>query len=247
MNGMLYLIGLGLNDEEDLSLKAVNSIKKCDEIYCELYTGIWHGDIKKLEKIIEKKVIILERKEVEDNSLLEKSKKRNIALLIPGDPLTATTHVEFLIEAKKMKIDVEVINSSSIFTAVAETGLQLYKFGRTASLPYPEENYKPESFYDIIEENYKQGLHTLILLDTAKEGMSLKDALKILLNIEEKRKINIISKVKIVVCSALGGSNKKIKYGNVKDIQKINFDKPSVIIIPGKLNFKEEEALQLWK
>src|SRR3989344_5007378 len=246
MNGMLYLIGLGLNDEEDLSLKAVNSIKKCDEIYCELYTGIWHGDIKKLEKIIEKKVIILERKEVEDNSLLEKSKKRNIALLIPGDPLTATTHVEFLIEAKKMKIDVEVINSSSIFTAVAETGLQLYKFGRTASLPYPEENYKPESFYDIIEENHKQGLHTLILLDTTKEGMTVKDALKILLEIETKKKGNVIKKSKIVVCSALGGRNKKIKYGNVKDIQKIDFDKPAVIIIPGKLNFKEEEALLLW-
>jgi len=243
---MLYLIGLGLNDEEDLSLKAINVMKKCSEVYCELYTGIWHGDIKKLEKMVEKKMVILERREVEDNSLLEKAKKRNVALLIPGDPLTATTHIEFLIEAKKMKIDVEIIHSSSIFTAVAETGLQLYKFGRTASLPWSEKNYKPESFYDIIEENYKQGLHTLILLDTAKEGMNVKNALKILIEIENKRKKNIISKERIVVCSALGSKKKIIKYGNVKVIQKINFNKPSVIIIPGKLNFKEEEALQLW-
>jgi|SRR3989344_1228081 len=246
MNGMLYLIGLGLNDEEDLSLKAINIMKKCDEIYCELYTGIWHGDLKKLEKIIEKKVVILERKEVEDDSLVKSSKTKNIALLIPGDPLTATTHIEFMTEAGKMNKNIEVIHSSSIFTAVAETGLQLYKFGRTASLPYPEEKYKPESFYDVIEENYKHGLHTLILLDTAKGGMSIKDALKILLEIETKKKGNVIKKSKIVVCSALGGRNKKIKYGNVKDIQKIDFDKPAVIIIPGKLNFKEEEALLLW-
>ena len=60
---MLYLIGLGLNDEEDLSLKAINTMKKCNEIYCELYTGIWHGDLKKLEKIVEKKIKILERKD----------------------------------------------------------------------------------------------------------------------------------------------------------------------------------------
>ena len=243
---MLYLIGLGLNDEEDLSLKAINIIKKCDEIYCELYTGIWHGDIKKLEKILEKKIIILERKEIENDSLLKKAKTKNIVLLIPGDPLSATTHIEFLTEAKKMKIDVDIIHSSSIFTAVAETGLQLYKFGRTASLPYPEENYNPESFYDIIEENKKQGLHTLILLDTAKEGMSVKDALRILLKIESKRKGELISNQEIVVCSSLGGRNKKIKYGYPKDLGRMNFDKPAVIIIPGKLNFKEEEALQLW-
>ena len=59
MNAMLYLIGLGLNDEEDLSLKAINAMMKCDEVYCELYTGIWHGDIKKLENISKKKIVIL--------------------------------------------------------------------------------------------------------------------------------------------------------------------------------------------
>ena len=48
---MLYLIGLGLNDEEDLSLKAINIMKKCDEIYCELYTGMSRTTMK-AEKII---------------------------------------------------------------------------------------------------------------------------------------------------------------------------------------------------
>ena len=50
---MLYLIGLGLNNEGDLSLKAIDVLKQCNEIYCELYTSNWRGNLKKLEEIID--------------------------------------------------------------------------------------------------------------------------------------------------------------------------------------------------
>jgi diphthine synthase len=244
---MLYLIGLGLNDEEDLSLKAISAMKKCDEIYCELYTGIWQGDLKKLEKMAGKKIIFLGREKTESDFLVNEAEKKNVALLVPGDPLSATTHFELLSQAKSKRIVTEIVHSSSIFTAVAETGMQLYKFGRTASLPFPAENFSPESPYDIIQENYKQGLHTLILLDTARGGMNVKEALRILEEIEKKKKGNIISKTKIVVCSSLGSGKKTIKYDKAEDLIKISFGKPAVLIIPGKLNFKEEEALQLWQ
>ena len=56
---MLYLIGLGLNDENDLSLKAINAMKKCSSVYCEMYTGKWYGDLKKLEAMTGKPIQIL--------------------------------------------------------------------------------------------------------------------------------------------------------------------------------------------
>jgi len=237
---MLYIIGLGINDEQDLSLKAVDTLKKCDEIYLEKYTGHWKGSMNNLEKIVGKNITVLDREKVESDFLSKQAKEKNIALLVPGDPLAATTHIEFLLEGA------EIIHSSSIFTAVGETGLQLYKFGRTASLPKPQEGYKPESFYEIIEENQKNGMHTLILLDTADGGLSVKEAIEILLKIEEKRKGNIIKENRIVACSSLGSKERKIKYGSVEKIMKEDFSKPAVLIIPGKLNFKETEMLEKW-
>ena len=239
---MLYLIGMGLNNESDLSLKAIDAMKKCSLVYCELYTGKWFGDIKKLESMIEKKIEILPREEVESDFLVKEAQENDIALLIPGDPLTATTHMELITEAKNKGIETEIIHSSSIFTAVAESGLQLYKFGRTTTLVYPEHGYEPSSPYDVIKENKKDGLHTLVLLDIKENrNMTIKEAAELLL------KNNAISKdEKIVACSQLGGKDQLIKYAPASDLLK-DFPVPSTILIPGKLNFKEEEALKKWE
>jgi len=59
---MLYLIGMGLYDEKDLSLRGLEILNECDEIYAELYTGVFKGKIKKLEELTGKPVGILTRK-----------------------------------------------------------------------------------------------------------------------------------------------------------------------------------------
>ena len=51
---MLTLIGLGLYDEKDLTLRGIEQAKKADKAYIELYTSKWHGNIKNLEKLIGK-------------------------------------------------------------------------------------------------------------------------------------------------------------------------------------------------
>jgi diphthine synthase len=234
---MLYLVGLGIGDEKDLSLRSIEVLKKCDRIYCELFTNNWAGDLKKLEKTIGKKITLLKREEVESDLLIKEAKNRRVALLVPGDPLAATTHMELMIEAKKQNMPVEIVHSSSVYTAVAECGLQLYKFGRTTTLPKMQEKFHPSSPIEIIKDNKKSGLHTLILLDI---GMSAKEGLGIL---AEK-----FSQENVVACCNLGSKNKTIKYGKVSDLVKDKeLDKsPAVLIVPGKLHFKEEEALQLW-
>lgn len=237
---MLYLIGLGLNDENDVSLKAVNALRGCDLVFAEFYTNNWHGDLSKLENIAGKKIKVLPREKVESNFITEKAKKNSVALLIPGDPLTATTHIELLLEAKKQKIESKVIHASSIYTAVTESGLQLYKFGRTTTLVYPEGSYEPKSPYDVIKDNRKAGLHTLVLLDI-KEGknMTVKEGAELLVKNGAVKKDE-----KIVACCRLGG-DQEIAYDSVSALLKREMPAPAAIVIPGKLNFKEEEALSL--
>lgn len=229
---MLYIIGLGL-DERDISLKAVEALKKCSAIYCESYTGRWDGNISNIEKINRKKVKLLERKDVESDFLVNEARKKKIALLVPGDPLAATTHFQLFLDAKNEGIECEVIHAASIYTAVAETGLQLYKFGRATTLT----SHSAMSPYDVIRENKKAGLHSLVLLDI---DMVVEDGVKAL--IENKA---ISENEKIIVCRNLGTKKSEIKYEDVNKIKMKGLQ--AVIIVPGKLNFKEEEALELWK
>ena len=54
-NGKLIFIGLGLNDEKDISLKGLEEIKNCDKVYAEFYTAKLAGtNIEKLETLIGK-------------------------------------------------------------------------------------------------------------------------------------------------------------------------------------------------
>jgi diphthine synthase len=247
---MLYLIGLGLVDD-DLTVRGLEAMKKCDAIYCELYTNKWMGDLKKLERKIKKKIHILTREEVEGNFIIENARKKDIALLISGDPMSATTHFQLVYDAKKSSIAYEIVHAPSIYTSVADTGLQLYKFGRATTIVYQEKNFSPSSPYDLIEANKKMGLHTLVLLDIKEnKQMVPKDALEILLKIEEEKKKNVITKeTNVVACCRMGSPEMVIKYGSAINLMKDKslLQSPAVLIIPGKLNFKEEEALALWK
>lgn len=240
---MLYLIGLGLSDESDVSLKAIEMMKRC-ELFAEFYTAKWHGSIAALEVLTGKKIRTLAREEVESDFLVTEAAAADMALLVPGDPLTATTHMELLLEAKKRNVPVSVIHSSSIYTAVAETGLQLYKFGRTTTLAMPEEAYLAESPYEIIAENKARGLHTLVLLDIT---MSVREGIAVLQGLERKLKRGVVSNAMLLACSKLGSKEGIIRYGTAEELMKDEYPPPAVLIVPGTLHFKEEEALELWK
>jgi diphthine synthase len=240
---MLYIVGLGIWDEKDLSLRSIEACKKSKEVYAELYTARWGGNIKSLEKIIGKKIRVLERPDLEEKSLslIEKAKTKDIAILFPGDPLSATTHLSLVSEAKESRIPVKIIHSSSIFTAVAECGLSLYNFGKTVSIPAPQKGFAPVSFGDSILKNRKCGLHTLCLLDI---GMVVSQAIEILLGLEKSTKKKLISDQKVIACSCLGSDKQKILYGSAASLLTSDLGPPSVLIVPGKMHFTEKEFLE---
>ena len=244
---MLYLISLGLADEKDMSLRALGAAKKCAKLYAEFYTTNISTDAGKLSELIGREVVEIKRADLEENSskIISQAKSMDIGILAGGDALSATTHISLLLDAKKAGIKTKVIHGSSVFTAVAETGLQLYKFGATTTVARPQKNYSPISFYDTILGNKKKSLHSLILLDI---GMSVKEAVEILLESEKIRKGNVFGKAaKLVAACRLGLDGQLIKYGGLESLlTDDSFDKtPAVLILPGKLHVIEREFLEL--
>ncbi len=238
MNFMLYLIGLGLGNEKGLTIEGLEAAKKC-ECYLESYTSKYES-LEKLEKIVGKRITILKRGDVEEGSqkIIDSAKKKDVAVFVIGDPLAATTHIDLVIQAKKQKIPVRIIHNASIFSAVGETGLQLYKFGKTATIPYTKQ---AESVKDAVESNKKSGLHTLLLLDLdAEKGkyMTTKEALEII--IEKKL---IFEKEKLIAAHI--SENSQIFYDIPTELMKKKINTPSVLVVPGKLHFMEKEFLEL--
>ncbi len=232
---MLYLIGLGIN-KDNITLGAIESAKKCDELYLESYTSLGL-DINDLEKIFEKKIIKVERDFVENFDVV-KARNKNIGILVYGDIFSATTHISLLLDCKKNNIDIKLINGISILTLIGNIGLNLYNFGKVISVPFQEN-------VDIIKSLKENGnLHTLFLLDLDpknKKFLSINEALQRLLKQGMKDRL-------CMGIERLGFKDQKIIVKNAKELAKLKFEKyPQCFIIPGKMHFVEEEALELWR
>lgn len=237
---MIYFIGLGLGNEKSVTLEGLEAIKESDLVYLEIYTSKLQCSIKDLERLYKKKIILANRNLIENsNEILNNAKTKVVSLLIIGSPFAATTHFELLKQAKENKIPFKIINNASIFTAVGITGLNLYNFGKITSIPFKNQNIKTP--IQVINNNLKNNLHTLVLLDLDPEKnkfMTVDSAINYL-----KNKI----KTKLIIgCSALGSKKQEIKIGSLKTKFALK-NYPQCLIIPAKLNFKEKEFLEIWK
>ena len=249
---VLYFIGLGLNDEKGISVRGLEIVKKADVVYLENYTAVLNCPLNYLEKLYGKKSILADREMVEKNpeqTILKDAKDKEVAFLVVGDPFAATTHIDLLMRAEKMKIETRVVHNASVMSAVGVTGLQVYKFGKTTSVPFPEKGFEPETPYDAIKENQKIGLHTLILLDLRpKESkfMTVNDAISYLLKIDLRRGERVFTGQTLCVgCAKIGSLDQKIKAGKASELLKFDFG-PGMqcLIVPGKMHFVEEEAVR---
>ena len=189
--------------------------------------------------MIGKKFKVLNRAQVENLSIIDEAEKLNVALLIYGSPLSATTHITIINECRESGIKYKVVYSASIFDAVAETGLQLYKFGKVSSMPAWQKSFEPDSFMEIVKQNLSIEAHSLILIDI---GLEFNKALNQLKIAAKKHEIQL---GKIAVCQALGTKNRKIMYRTIEEaLEYSGVLKPYCIIIPGKLHFLEKEILE---
>lgn len=264
---MLYLVGLGLADEQDISVKGLEVVKRCHHVILENYTSILHCGVERLEQFYGKPVQVADRETVESFSeqILEKAVDEDVAFLVVGDPFGATTHSDLLMRAHRKGIKVRTIHNASIMNAVGACGLQLYAFGQTVSICFWTEKWRPDSFYLKIAENRKMNLHTLCLLDIkVKEAseeniikgkyhiyepprfMTVNEAVDQLLQIEAERGLGVCGPDTLVVGIArIGGQDEVIACGKASEIVKHDFGAPlhSLIIPAPKLHELELEAL----
>lgn len=255
MQNTLYLVGLGLCDELDLPLRSIERLKNCKDVFMEEYTNlIREGTRERISRLIGKEVRPLLREDVENEKIiLEAAMRHETALIIPGDPMTATTHNSLLAGAAEKGIRAKILHASSIIPAAAgATGLQIYKFGKTATVPFWRKNFSPDSFIGLIENNLKIGAHTLCLLDIDKElgSMRPKDALEILFLAQkqkmERKEISsqvINPKTEIFVASRVGWENQQVWFGKAQDCPQ-EIAGPAIIVIPANLHFMEGDALK---
>lgn len=235
---MLYLIGLGLN-EKSLSKDAIEIIKRCKKVYLENYTVDFPYTHQALIDEIGKKFITADREKVEGLEIVDEAKKMDVALLVYGSPLTATTHITLIEEAILSGIKYRVINNASVLDGISETGLQMYKFGKIASLPEWKKSYEPDSFMEIVKENQSIKAHTLLLIDI---GLDIKKAIE---QLEKAAKNHNIKLSKLVICQALGTKRQKILYKDLSEVREFSgVQKPYCIIIPGELHFMEKKMLE---
>jgi diphthine synthase len=249
----LVFVGLGLYDEKDISLRGLEELKEADTVFAEMYTSLMPGlSIKKLEGMIGKKVNVVSRRVLEDEDgmqVFEAAKKGKAALLVQGDPMIATTHVDLRISAKKQGIKTRVIHGASVVSAVRGiSGLQNYKFGKAVTVPFFEEGFVSETPYNVIRENKMMGLHTMCYLDikaTEKRYLTINEALKTLLGLEKQRKEDVVTSKTLVVGVARAGSPEPtVKAGYMEDLISFDFGAPPhTLVFPGNLHFMEAEAL----
>ena len=234
---MLCLIGTGI--AFDLTLSAIAELKRCSEVYIETYTNpVQEQRILELEALIGKKITKLEREKVEGKYLMERAGETDVALLASGDPLTATTHITLIMDAMDRGIKTKVVHNSSIYTAAAgAAGLQIYRFGKTATLVNPRQGYVPRSSLDIIRKNLENEMHSLVLLDTEPKPMKAHAALDMLAEFRSA-----------IMLSRLGESDEKISYGSISELKRADVGMPPfAVIIPAKLHIVEEEFLDKLK
>jgi len=262
----LYIIGLGLSDCKDITVKGLEAVKKSKKVFLENYTAVLGSSKEELEEFYGKEVILASRDlvEKESNIILEDAKESDVSFLVVGDVFGATTHTDLYLRAKSKGIKIEIINNASIMNVISKTGLDLYKFGTTTSIVFDDDNWLPETPYNIIGENQKRGLHTLCLLDIkvaepSKENllkginkpeparfMTINQAIKVLKKIESKRNEKVISDETFAIGVArLGHKDELIKSGKLSELEHFDFGKEMhSLIIPGKLNELEKEFLK---
>ena len=164
----LVFIGLGLHDEKGISLQGLEETETADYAFIELYTSLLPNfSVKRFETLAGKQIRVVQRRDLEEENgaiILDAAENGKAVFLVPGDPFIATTHVTLRIEAEKRGIKTRIIHGASIISAIIGlSGLHNYKFGKTVTVPFPENI--SETPYNVIAQNKKLGLHTLCLLD----------------------------------------------------------------------------------
>lgn len=238
---MLLLIGLGPRPPGSLQADARSALDGAEVIYLENYTNLGYT-VEQLSNDLARTVLPAPRSTVESDELIEAAKTKTIALCVIGDIFTATTHSTIYLECLSKGIPLQLYPNAGVMNTIALTGLELYKFGQTISIPYPIGEYKPDSYLAKIAANQQNGLHTLCLLDIKSDEdryMTIPEALALL---DGKLPLHTLIGV-----ARLAAPDMLVRAGTLETLSALDWgSQPHCLVIPGALNAVEEEFIEYW-
>ena len=241
----LHFIGIGLGSVKDISIKGLETVKICRKIYLESYTSkLVSSTLDDLKEYYDKDIIIADRELVEkkaEETILRDALKEDTAFLVIGDIFSATTHVDLMQRAKKQGIKCTFTNNASVINSIGILGLEIYKYGKTVSIPFNNENVTSPIIN--MKRNKEIGLHTLFLLDLDPindKFMTIKQGIEFLL------RNGIKENQMIAGCAGLGADNPEIRVFKASEVPEFTLF-PQCFVVPGELHFMEEEILDMWK
>ena len=260
MKAGLKLIGIGPGDLGLMTVDAIEAAAGSDHRFLEGYTATLPPE---QEDLLESRIgpwTRLMRPDVEmPGELLRLARSSVVALMVVGDPMQATTHVDLLLRAKDAGLNTEMIPGISATTlAVTLSGLQSYRFGRQVTLPFPYGNYLPVSPLKYILDNKSRNLHTLVLLDLDPTGlgvaspvhMSPAEAGGVLLEMVEKygedeSEIGVVEGVSdwpVIVLSDLGTRESRVCSTNIRGISNVKGGRIHCLILPSSMDDLEQSG-----
>ena len=264
----LALIGIGPGKVSSMTLEAVNLARKADVRLYEAYTALWsESALHELEQEIGSIERIMRPTIEQPEDLLEMAKNQLVAVLVVGDPMQATTHIDLQLRAESAGIAVHIVHGISITTLVpGATGVSNYKFGRSTTLTYPYGEWIATSPLEVMLQNYSQKLHTLVLFDLDPSGagtgdqqpMQASDAAesvakmvskykKMELGEEQEEILEKIDGFEVVLCSDLGTDDQRLQTTTIGNLGTKSSGRLNCMVLLANLSEIEREAVNRWK
>jgi diphthine synthase len=243
---MLTFVGLGLYDEESITVEGRAVLDAADRAFAEFYTSHLVGaTVDDLSAFHDIDIEVRDRAGVERDpeDVLAAAEDGHVAFLTAGDTMISTTHVDLRLRAIDRGIDTRVIHGVTAQTAASGlTGLQNYRFGKSVTLPFPSAHGGddvPGSVVESIEANRERGLHTLVYLDIKadrNEYMSAAAAAGLLADGWEDT-------LGVAVARA-GSPEPVVAADSLSALAEREFGDPlHLLILPGDLHHVESDAL----
>ncbi|MEB3806513.1 MAG: SAM-dependent methyltransferase [Desulfurococcales archaeon] len=213
-----------------------------DVVFVETYTVPGSGWlVEYARRLAGDRVFEATRSQLEElaSRVVERARRETVVVLVPGDPLVATTHRSLIAMASAGNVEFRVIPGvSGVCAAMSSSLLDFYKFGRTITVPGPWRGVKAYSILDYIYSNACIGLHTLALLDISPDGAQLDpaSAARILTGLEGDLGEKLVSAASVIVVERAGLDGERVTvYGSLARLagEDRGWREPASIVIPG--------------
>jgi len=258
----LWLIGLGPGDLNQMTRRALALSQACKHRFLEGYTAVLPIEEEgALEGLVGPWGRLMRDEVEKPEKILGLAQHSSVALLVVGDPMQATTHIDLEDRCAELNIPFKIIPGlSATSLAISLSGLQSYRFGRQVTLTYSYGDYLPTSPLELIEKNYNNNLHTLMLLDLDPTGMGIekpnpmtpKVAVELLGRMIEKigeRDGGLKPSLQIpidywdgILLSDVGTNQQRIEAGNLGELSNYQDGKIHSFVLPAKMTDEEKKA-----